>query len=59
MEDVAPRWFIACSLAVVLGIGYLGWRQHHAPPLTCADFADSARDNVPARCFADFRPERP
>lgn len=30
---------------------------HPDDPKPCSSFADTPREDVPARCFSDFRPE--
>jgi hypothetical protein len=49
---------VMVGLVVVLVWKIATGRMKPAPPPTCADFADVAREKVPARCFRDFDPEK-
>jgi len=50
---------VAVSAFLVIGVWSLDRYSRSLPKRTCADYASFPRERVPARCFADYRPERP
>lgn len=51
---------LATVVSIVVGIAGIEYdRRYPRPRKPCADYADTPREGVPARCFEDFHGDRP
>lgn len=60
MKDVTiVLGVISLLSAFIIGVAMLVVKYDPPRPLPCAKFADVPREHTPARCFDDYRGNRP